>query len=150
MLRVTLDAFSGLEPPSYVLEAADAREILREISRNRGAITDLDAGFTGLGFRGAILEPLSDDIADEYDLPEIFKVGAGGSQDDGAGFSLAERLIQMLPDHTPASSWQDAQLTFDRDLVTYLTGLLEQTGGRTATDLDGAEPQVIAPTDVTC
>jgi hypothetical protein len=100
MMRVTVDAFSGVSNPQWVLEESDANEILRNITRHRDVIADVGAGFDGLGFRGVILEPLGDDESQAHDVPAMFKIGVG-SGNDGAGLELAERLIRSMPKQAP-------------------------------------------------
>lgn len=56
MLRVTVDVFSGRENPSHFLDGAEELDLLRDVSRRRAAITDVAAGFDGLGLRGVIVE----------------------------------------------------------------------------------------------
>jgi hypothetical protein len=145
MLRVTIDAFSGRENPSYFVDGAEEQDLLRDVSRRRAAITDAEAGFDGLGFRGVIVESLSDDAADSgYDLPERFKVGGGAAQDEANGLDLAERLIQGITSHEPA-----AGLAADREVADYVLGLLQQRGRTAATAPDAPLP-VAEARDVTC
>ena len=63
MLRITADLFSGRPNPTWTAEADEARELFREISQNPSATGGLDEGFQGLGYRGLIVEVLSDNIA---------------------------------------------------------------------------------------
>jgi hypothetical protein len=145
MLRVTVDAFSGRENPTYVLDGAEERDLLRDVSRRRAAITDTTTGFDGLGFRGTIIESLSDDAQEGgHDLPDRFKVGGGGAQDEANALDIAERLIRGLPTHAPA-----ADVDADHNLVDYLLGLLHQPGGDLPTVPDGPPPQAQTG-DVTC
>jgi hypothetical protein len=141
----------------HISNSQEVNNLLKEISRNRGAITDIDAGYSGLGFRGIILEFLSDDGAEVYDLPPIFKIGSGGSQNDAKGLEIVERLIQSLSNYTVAVS-SDTPITFDSALLErYLLELLDQpTRTGTVTESDGAASarlplaDTIAATAVTC
>lgn len=151
MLRVTIDAFSGRPDPSYVLEDAEARDLLRDVSRQPELVAEVDAGFDGLGFRGVVIESLSDDTQDTFGLPQRFKVAGGSSANAGNALDLAERLIRALPTHQPYAPAEDAALAADGKLVDYLLQLLTQTrtvGTQTVVD----RPAVIetAPEDVTC
>lgn len=148
MLRVTLEAFSGREDPSYLVEDTEARELLRDVSRRPEVITAPDAGFDGLGFRGATIESLSDDDDDGYDLPRRFKIGGGS--DGSNGFDLAERLIRALPEHDLYPPVADAPMTADENLVGYLLELLQQTSERQQTALDSSAPAEPSPEDITC
>ncbi|AQA25648.1 insoluble matrix shell 1 domain protein [Rhodococcus sp. MTM3W5.2] len=150
MLRITLEAFSGREDPSYLIDDDEARELLRDVSRRPEMLTDPQAGFDGLGFRGATVEMLSDDDGDQsHDLPRRFKVG-GGATDGGNGFDVAERLIRALPRHELYPPAGDAPVTTDEDLVGYLLDLLQQTSERQQTDLDSSVAAEPTPEDVTC
>jgi len=103
MLRITTDIFSGRRNPAYYLADAEARALLRDVGRRRGAITDPTHGFDGLGFRGVLVEALSD-VASELgpEMPDSFRVGGGSAMDEGNGLDLAERLIRGLTNHEPA------------------------------------------------
>src|SRR4051812_16465564 len=117
MLRVTVDVFSGRENPSYFLDGTEEQDLLRDVSRRRASITDTEAGFNGLGFRGVIVESLYDDAAESgYNLPERFKVGGGGAQDEANGLDLAERLVRGISTHEPSAPG----LAADRDVADYV------------------------------
>ena len=96
MLQITLDVFSGRENPSSLVEGQEARELIVELSRNRGILTDLDAGYQGLGFRGVIIEPTTDTVSRRHDLPPIFKIAGGSSGDEAKAQEIAERLIRQV------------------------------------------------------
>lgn len=142
MLQVTIDAFAGRENLSYVISnPEEANALLKEFSRNRGVITDVNTGYSGLGFRGVIVELLSDDGSQAFDLPSVFKVGGGGSQNEDKGLEIVERLIRSISTYSPG----------DSDLEGYLIQLLDQpvrTG--IVTEGDGATPASLPLPDVTC
>jgi len=149
MLRVTVDAFSGVSNPQWVLEESETNEILRNITRHRDAIADVGAGFDGLGFRGVILEPLGDDESQTYDVPAMFKIGVG-SGNDGAGLEIAERLIRSMPKQA-SSNVLSAPADFDAKLVKYLMSLLEASVARPVeTEPDGLASVAMLPADATC
>ncbi len=146
MLQMTVDAFSGRPNPTWVVDDADAREILTEVSQNRDAVTDIDTGFSGLGFRGVILEPLSDEMSDQYDLPNIMKIGGGESADDAKGLELAERIIRSMQKYQDSSAFVDTPTPFEEGLDEYLLGLLdlaaERASGSDVDRPDSVEPSV--------
>lgn len=150
MLRITIEAFSGREDPSYLMEGAEARELLRDVGRRPEVVLDSQAGFDGLGFRGVIVESLSDDDEENgYGLPPKFKI-AGAAADRGNGFDLAERLIRALPQHQPYPSAGEAPAVAGEDMVDYLLGLLQQTSDRQQSALDSSAAEVPTPEDVAC
>lgn len=149
MLRITLEAFSGRENLSYLMDDPEARELLRDVSRRPEVVTGVDEGFDGLGFRGTVVESLSDDGDPSYDLPRRFKVGAGVG-DVGNGFDIAERLIRAVLDHELYAPTNDPTMTADNDLVDYLLGLLQRTSERQQTARDSSTPSEPTPEDVVC
>jgi hypothetical protein len=151
MLRVSIDAFSGVPNPSVIVTGTEASELLKEIGRNRGVVTDAHAGPTGLGLRGLIVEVLSDDAGQALDLPGTFKVGAGTGPADSKGLELVERVIRSLRKYTPVSPFTDTPRPIDQGLEDYLLRLLSQTAPQgTTTERDGAPPPPPPPTDATC
>lgn len=120
MLKITADLFSGRPNPTWTAEADEARELLRQISQNRAATGRLEEGFQGLGYRGLIVEVLSDTIADQYDLPATFRL-AHNSQ--ARGLEIAERIF---------SSMQNAQ-ALDEGLRQFAIGELQRLGTQTET-----------------
>jgi hypothetical protein len=96
MFQITLDVFSGRENPSMIMEDQEARELGLELSRNRGILTDLNAGYQGLGFRGIIIQPTDDTVVRRYDLPPIFKIASGASANETKAQEIAERLIKSV------------------------------------------------------
>jgi hypothetical protein len=133
------------------MSGSDAEEILRDVSRNRGAVADMDAGFTGLGLRGVVIEPLSDDVCETYDLPPLFKVGSGGSTDDGKSMEFAERLIRSMRKFQPSSPETDSAAALDQGLEDFLLKMLGETAARTTvSETDGVLPIAPPETDVRC
>ena len=81
MLRVTADIFSGRPNPVWtVTDEKEVQAVLKEITRNRGLLTDAAPAEAGLGLRGVIVEPLSDDLATDFEIPSstYIALGAGG------------------------------------------------------------------------
>ena len=138
MLSVVIDVFSGRPNPAYTLSDEEARGLLRDVARRRSAITDPDQGFDGLGFRGVVVESLSDDTdAFGPELPSRFRVGGGAALDEANGLDLAERLVRGLADHEPAAE----STPVDGDLTRALLAAMDAPRGRgTRAEPDGAEP----------
>lgn len=113
MLKATLDVFSGHQNPSWILDYEEAQEVLREITSNRGIISDVDSGYQGLGYRGIELEPLSDEAVDQYNLPPTFKIANGASMYESKGLEVAERLITNMPSEASTSRFIDSSMVLD-------------------------------------
>jgi hypothetical protein len=149
MLRVTIDAFSGQPNPSYQLRDAEARELLRDVSRRRSAITDAAEGFNGLGFRGVVVESLTDDLAEDVgrDLPAAFRVGGGTAMDEANGLDLAERLVRGLL----VAEYLEEPTRIDEPVLQRVLDLLgaPRSAGLPSTP-DGPAPEQAAPGDDTC
>lgn len=96
MLRITLDIFSGRPNPSWILTESEAQEVLRDITRNRGVVTNVDSGYQGLGYRGIILESLTDYVENQYGLPPVFEIANGASLQESKAHEIAERLISRM------------------------------------------------------
>ena len=52
MINVTMNVFSGRPNPTWTLDDTEAQPLLKEIALHRGLLTNQEAGFDGLGFRG--------------------------------------------------------------------------------------------------
>jgi len=115
MLRVTIEIFSGRENPSWVIEdQAVVDDVLRRAASNPAALAEVGSGFVGLGFRGIRVEVLADYVP--HGLPSSFEV-AGGSTvalggtplDPEGSASIAERLLETLPEETAALEGGDVK-----------------------------------------
>jgi hypothetical protein len=93
MLQITADMFSGRPNPTRVVESDEARELLREIAQNQSAIADVHEGYQGLGYRGLVVEALSDNITSKYDLPATFRIPPNGQ---AKGLEIGERVLASM------------------------------------------------------
>lgn len=126
MLQVTLDIFSGRPNPSWILDEAEAKEVLKEIANNRGTVAEVNSGYQGLGYRGIELELLSDDTVEQYSLPSRFKIANGASLYESKSLEIAERLITGMSNTMHiASGSEDSFGEFGEDLQRQL---LERLG----------------------
>jgi hypothetical protein len=67
MLRITADRFSGIRAPEWIFpEEEEARTTLKEIAKNRSLVAESASAEAGLGFRGFTIEPLSDELAQDF------------------------------------------------------------------------------------
>jgi hypothetical protein len=119
MIRITTDVFSGRPNPTYLAEADEATELLTQISQNKSAITGVHEGFQDLGYRGLIVEVLSDTEAVKLDLPSTFRIASIAHP---KGQEIAERIF---------SSMQKTKAV-DEELHKMLTQQLQQLSARTA------------------
>jgi hypothetical protein len=91
MLEIEVDVFSGSRNPSWVINDETAQDVLREIVRSRGAVTDINKGFQGLGYRGFIIKFPSSDLARKYGLPQAFRVTGSASLNESRAGEIVER-----------------------------------------------------------
>jgi len=120
MIQITADIFSGRPNPTWVVELDEAKELLQEISQNQAAITPVDQGYQGLGYRGLIVEALTDNFASKFDVPENFRLGHSGHP---KGLEIAERIL---------TSMQGAQV-LDTELHALLVRELQRLASREET-----------------
>jgi hypothetical protein len=132
MLKITADMFSGRENPTWLAGAEEATKLLQQIGQNRSAIGELSAGFQGLGYRGLIVEALSDNVADKYDLPPVFRLAHTAHS---TGLEIADQVF---------SSMLRAQ-TLDKDAHGLVTRELQRLGSREDASEQDA-PQTAPPT----
>ena len=70
MLRITADRFSEIRAPEWIItDEQEARTTLKEIAKNRSIVAESVSAEAGLGFRGFTIEPLSDELAQDFELP---------------------------------------------------------------------------------
>ncbi len=73
MVKVTLDIFSGMPNPSWVLSEKDTKELINRFAGK--AMPSIDAVEDVLGFRSYVIEAESDDEEMIRKLPSAFRVG---------------------------------------------------------------------------
>ena len=84
MLEITVDVFSGRANPSWIVEDGEGvNYLLKQLSRNRGALAKINTGSFGLGFRGVSIKFISDGLAVRYGLPHSFEIANGATQSEG-------------------------------------------------------------------
>jgi hypothetical protein len=141
MLQITADMFSGLPNPTWMADEAEAKALLQEMAQHQAAITAVDQGYQGLGYRGLIVDTLSDNVSDKYDLPSTFRIGHSGHP---KGLEIAERIFRSMQQATALDSQQH----------TLLIQELQQLGSRdevTEPDPPAQPAPPSAPSvDVTC
>jgi hypothetical protein len=144
MLRVTADVFSGRPNPEWIItDEQEARAALKEIAGARAVMAPQAPVEAGLGFRGVIVEPLSDELARDFDIPASAYLAATA----GKGIEIAERLISLMgAAPTFAAAAGEEALTFEPDLQEFLRQQLRFRNRQSVTDVAGAaEPEVAAP-----
>src|SRR3954469_23419026 len=135
MLRITTDVFSGRPDPSWIItDETEARATLRDLLRDRQLLTDAAAPDAGLGLRGLRIEPLSDELASDFDLTRPIYLPAG-PQASGRAREIAERLIGSMASATaPSDATQDA-VPLDAELQAFLTGQLDRVSRTSGPDV---------------
>jgi hypothetical protein len=135
MLKITADTFSGRENPQWVVEGKEAQTVLKELALARGAFADAESGSQELGFRGLIVEPLSDNLAAEYGVPSSFRVAGGnfGGNTHTKDLEVAERLIKGMLKGTPVSLAAETAEPFDKELQKFLLDQLTSVSQSTLT-----------------
>jgi hypothetical protein len=137
MLRITADIFSGRPNPEWIVtDEQEARATLKEIAKSRNVLTQAAPGNDGLGFRGFTVEPLSDELAKDYDLPATLYVATG----PGKANEIAERLIGSMSSaeiSSEAASIEEGGLPLGEMLQSFLQQKLETTNRVSVPDVEG-------------
>src|SRR4051812_2031505 len=134
MLRITADVYSG--QPNPVVEIADegeARALLRELRQDPTLLSDAESTEGGLGFRGFHVEPLSDEIAQDFNIPSSLYLPARVLTHGGRAPEIAERLLDLM-ERGDAPALMEGATTLDAPLKDYLVGQLERLGRESAED----------------
>jgi hypothetical protein len=93
MIKVTVNVFSGRANPTWTLDEAEAQPVLKDIALHRGILSNHEAGFDGLGFRGIDIELLHDHHADGLGLPATFRIAHGASGFEAKAIEIADQLV---------------------------------------------------------
>ena len=145
MLRITVDVFSGRPDPSWIItDEAEARAILRDLLKDRQLLSDGAAPDASLGLRGLRIEPLSDELAFDFDLSAATYLRTG-PQVSGRAREIAERLIGLMGrDEAPPGAPEDA-VPLDAGLQAFLTEQLERVSRTSRADVVEAPTAAPAP-----
>jgi hypothetical protein len=135
MLRITADVFSGRPDPSWIVEdEAEARATLRDLQRDRQLLTDDAAPDAGLGLRGLRIEPLTDELAFDFDMTPSAYLRIG-PQASGRAREIAERLIGSMMSHETRPAATHDALPLDAGLQAFLTGQLDRVSRTSTPDI---------------
>ncbi|WP_418152650.1 hypothetical protein [Actinoalloteichus caeruleus] len=97
MLRITADVFSGRQNPVWTVgEERTARNTLRALSEGSELLTEDAPARAGVGFRGLLVESLSDEAAPDLRLGSTTYLPVGREAKGPRAAELAERLIGLL------------------------------------------------------
>lgn len=130
MLRITADVFSGRPNPEWIItDEQEVRATLKEIAKNRNVVTQAAPESAGLGFRGLTVEPLSDELTKDYDLPTSLYVATGAGLASTKSTEIAERLISTMTsaEISPETVAIAGALPLDEMLQSFLQQQLETT-----------------------
>src|SRR6266487_2992306 len=76
MISVQLDVFSGRPNPRWTLSPRQSRELVERVQADPRAVLPRDAETVGLGYRGFVVEPLSEgDAWSRAGLPATARIG---------------------------------------------------------------------------
>lgn len=146
MLRISADVFSGRPNPEWIItDEQEARTTLKEIANNRSVVAQSAPGNAGLGFRGLMVEPLSDELAKDYDLPASLYLATGSGIAGTKASEIAERLISSISSaeiSPEAASIDEGGLPLGEMLQTFLQQKLETTNRVSVPDVEGL-PQMM-------
>jgi hypothetical protein len=121
MLQITADVFSGRPNPAWtVTDEAEVRSIMREITRNRALIADAAPETAGLGFRGVMVAPLSDDLTQDFDVPARAYIALGAGGVAGSGIEIVDRLIGLIPKAEMSADAGPDAMALDESLQSFL------------------------------
>jgi hypothetical protein len=151
MLRITADVYSGRPNPSWILtDEKEARAVLREIAQNRQITAQAAPTEAGLGFRGLVVESLSDEIGRDFDLATSAYVAAGSYASGAKANELVDRLISLMPASEAWSQAADVEMDpLDESFQTFLREQLESSGRTSVLDsAEGAEAGAEADSEV--
>ena len=140
MIQITADMFSGLPNPTWMVDGDEFKALMQEMAQNQSAITAVDEGFQGLGYRGLVVDALSDNVSDKYDLPSTFRIGNSAHS---KGLEIAEKVLRSMRQAT----------VLDDGLHAIVLRQIQQLGSREETsETDRAAPPApqAGPADVTC
>lgn len=113
MLRVTVDLFSGRENPRWLVEFDEARRLLQTIASTPEVIEHADPATLGLGYRGLLVELISDDLYREMRLPLSFRVVSK----EGRSRTVIEQILRTMESARPAPDFKDMKWDRLRDFI---------------------------------
>ena len=138
MLRITADVFSGRPAPEWIItDEQEARATLKEIAKNRSIVAESVSAEAGLGFRGFTIEPLSDELAQDFELPASMYMAAGASATSAKANEIAERLIGLMSsaESSREGSGLGEELPLDEMLQNFLRQQLETSSRLSVSDV---------------
>lgn len=95
MLKITVDIFSGRPNPTWMIDDNRADEILSLVAKNEHAISKINEGYDGLGFRGIQVELMGDESV--KGIPYQFAL-ANGSNEKGQkeGLEISRIIVDQM------------------------------------------------------
>ena len=105
MLRVTVDLFSGRENPRWTVDFDQALRLLQTIANAPDVIEHADPGTLGLGYRGLLVDLISDDLYREVRLPTSFRILSKA----GRGSTVVEQILRTVESRPVAIDLKDVK-----------------------------------------
>jgi hypothetical protein len=134
VLQITADVFSGRPDPSWVVtDETEARAHLRELMKDRQLLSDGPSAQAGLGFRGLRIEPLSDELALDFNIPRSLYLAAG-PQAASRAHELSERLISLIGSAEQPSGMPADALPVEAPLKDFLSAQMQRSSRTTVSD----------------
>jgi hypothetical protein len=128
MLRITADIFSGRPNPIWeVSDESEARATLRALTADRDLLTETEPTQGGLGFRGFVIEMLSDELAHDFGLGAAMYLSVGEPISSSRAAEFGERLIGLIEPGEAPSGTTEGAAPLDEPLRDFLSSQLELT-----------------------
>jgi hypothetical protein len=124
MVKVTLDIFSGMPNPSWVLSEKDTKELVKRFAGK--AMPSIDAVEGVLGFRSFVIESESDDDTMIRKLPGAFRIGGILSEKFTAREGLALPSL-AIDESDEAAHWllTTAGKAIDEELIQHVESVVQ-------------------------
>jgi len=145
-LRITIDIFSGLPNPSWVLgDAKQVADLLERLEASPSASTSPHEVPSKLGLRAVHVERLDDRPPAAAQGPGLWVVAPGTAADPAAAAQLAEDLVNTAPAGPLATA--DTLLQLPPELQEYVIGEIRQWPTNPGSDQrsSGSGPLIAPP-----
>lgn len=119
MIKITADLFSGRENPQWLVSDKEMQTLLQDVAHNPIVMAAETPESLGLGYRGLIIESLSEEVTTDYALPSTFRIASPNSYQP-KGLEIAERLLKGMLKSTPVAGIAGGEDKGDKAIQKYL------------------------------